>query len=78
MHILSERAAPQTGSKLFGLGGIIPLDSQNAVVFDMQAQRASPPAVKGRCGAHDFDIVIGLAGTLITHIFLSKLPLNKI
>jgi hypothetical protein len=73
MNVLSERAAPQTGSKLFGLGGVIPLDAQDAVVFDMQAQRAAPPAVKGRCGANDFDIVFSFAGTLIAHIYLSKL-----
>jgi hypothetical protein len=70
MNILSERAAPQTSSELFGFGGVIALDAQDAVVFDMQAQRAAPPAVKGRGGANDFDIVIGCAGTLIAH-FLS-------
>jgi hypothetical protein len=70
MDILPERAAPQAGSELFGFGGVIALDSKDAVVFDMQAKRAPPPTVKGRCGAYDFNITIGIADTLIGHFNL--------
>jgi len=67
MDILPECPAPQTGSELFGFGGVIALDSKDAVVFDMQAKRTSPPTVKGRCGAYDFYITIGMADTFIAH-----------
>jgi hypothetical protein len=39
----------------------------------VQAQRASPATVKGRCGADDFNSTIGLADTFIAH-FVSPNP----
>jgi hypothetical protein len=70
MDILSERPAPQAGSELFGFGGIIAFDSKNTVVLNMQAQRTSSPAVKGRGGADNFYIIIDIADALIGHLFL--------
>jgi hypothetical protein len=60
MNILSERPASQTGAQLFGLFAIIPLDAEDAVVFDVQAYRASAAAVKCGSGADNFHFTIRL------------------
>jgi hypothetical protein len=78
MHILPERPAPQTGSKLFRFCGVIALDPKNTVVFDMQAKRTSTPTVKCRGRAHDFYIGICIADRLIAHFNLLINPPWKI
>jgi hypothetical protein len=77
VDVLPEGPASQAGAQLFGLFGVIPLDSKNAVVFDVQANRASAAAVKSGRGADDFYIAIRLADTFIAHFSLMIIRLFK-
>jgi hypothetical protein len=77
VDILPEGPASQAGAQLFGLFGVISLDSKDAVVLDMQANRASAAAVKSGGGADDFYIAIRLADSFIAHFFLLIIRLFK-
>jgi hypothetical protein len=70
VDILSEGAATQTGSELFGLLGVVPLNSEYAVILDVQSNRTSAAAVKCGSGADDFYIAIRMADAIIAHFFL--------
>jgi hypothetical protein len=70
VDVLSEGPATQTGSELFRFGNIVAFHPQNPVVLYVQLKGASPAAVKGGCGADDFNTPIGLADTFIAHVLL--------
>jgi hypothetical protein len=55
---------------LFGFFCIIALYPNNAVVFYMQANRASAATVEGRRRSDDFYTTFSLADTFVTHLFL--------
>jgi hypothetical protein len=77
VDILPERPAAQTGSELFGFLGIVSLDSEYAVVLDVQSNRASAAAVESGCGADDFYAVVGLLIVCSTHYLLLVVRLVK-
>jgi len=77
VDVLPEGPASQAGAQLFGLSGVIPLDSEDAVVFDVQANGASAAAVKSGRGADDFYTAIRLAATFIVHFSLLIIRLFK-
>jgi hypothetical protein len=77
VDVLPEGPASQAGAQLFGLFGVIPLDSEDAVIFDVQANRASAAAVKSGRGANDFYIAICLADTFFAHFSLLIIRLFK-
>jgi hypothetical protein len=58
VHILPERPAPQAGSKLTGFFDVVTLYPENAVVLDMQPQRASAAAVESGSGPDNFDVFV--------------------
>jgi hypothetical protein len=70
VDILPEGPATQTGPELFRFGNIVAFHPQKSVVLYVQLKGASPAAVKGGCGADDFNITIGLIDTFIAHVFL--------
>jgi hypothetical protein len=62
MDVLPVRPASETGSKLLiWISDVIALHPDNPVVFHMQFDGTSAPAVEGRCCPDDF---------YITHFFL--------
>jgi hypothetical protein len=68
VDILPERTATQTGSELFGLLGVVSLNSEYAVILDVQSNRTSPAAVKCGSGADDFYTFISFVNVCGTHI----------
>jgi hypothetical protein len=70
VDILSERAATQTGSELFGFLGVVALNPEYAVILDVQSNRTSAAAVKGGGGADDFYTFISFVNVCGTHILL--------
>ena len=72
VDILSERAATQTGSELFGLLGVVALNPEYAVIFYVQSNRTSAAAVKSIGGANDSHIAIRLAIPSLLNLGYSK------
>jgi hypothetical protein len=68
VDILSEGAATQTGSELFGLLGVVPLNSEYAVILDVQSNPTSAAAIKSGGGADDFYTFISFVKVCSTHI----------
>jgi hypothetical protein len=70
VDILPEGPASQTGPELLRFRNIVAFNPQNSIVFDMQLERTSPTAIKGRSGADNCYIIIGLADYVVAHLSL--------